>query len=503
MAVLEELSRGGLWGLSILVLLGAVPSALSVYQYLLVMGHRWRDHYDDGQVDVTQCPRVVVLVPAWNEAAVLELSIDRMMRLAYPPDRLRLVVVDDASTDETPELLAAKEREYPGRVVHLRREQGGQGKAHTLNHGLERILADDWAQAVLVTDADVVFEPTCVRRMVRHLADPRVGAVTAFIAEASEPPNWMNRYIGYEYVVAQAAARRAQNVAGAQACLAGGAQLHTRANLEDLGGRIDTTTLAEDTVTTFLTQLAGRHVVFDGNARCLAEEPADVTGLWKQRLRWARGNIQVARRFRGVFFRPSRVHRLGRPWIGLNWWSTLLLPAFMILSSSALVTLWSYHATAARLLFQALWIANALAFVFTTCFALQIAPDVGRRTWRQAVAFPGLVGLVLIAWALAPAPVVWLTRRLCRAVGLDWDATTRSYLLLAAYLWVALCMVFAWLVYRLDRSRRVPWLIGPLVFLVGYGPLLCTITFAAYVAEARGAGITWDKTVKTGRIAAG
>ena len=63
-------------------------------------------------------------------------SIDRLMQLEYPPDALRVYVVDDASTDDTPDVVLAKAAQYPGRVFHLRREKGGEGKAHTLNHGL-------------------------------------------------------------------------------------------------------------------------------------------------------------------------------------------------------------------------------------------------------------------------------------------------------------------------------------------------------------------------------
>ena len=68
----------------------------------------------------------------------------------------------------------------------------------------------------------------------------------------------MNRFISFEYISAQAGARRAQNVLGAQACLAGGAQLLRRESLEAIGGEIDTSSLAEDTFTTFNVQLAGR-----------------------------------------------------------------------------------------------------------------------------------------------------------------------------------------------------------------------------------------------------
>lgn len=104
---------------------------------------------------------------------------------------------------------------------------------------------------------------------------------------------------------------------GALACLAGGAQLHSRVNLEAIGGRIDTSTLAEDTITTIDTQIHGRKVVFEPNAIVWAEEPGDIDGLWKQRVRWARGNVQVTRRYRHLWFRPSSVHRLGSVSFGL------------------------------------------------------------------------------------------------------------------------------------------------------------------------------------------
>ncbi len=160
-------------------------------------------------------PRTAVLIPAWNEGAVIGESIDRLMKAEYPPESLRIFVVDDASTRRHPAGGEGQGGAVPGQVVHLRREKGGQGKAHTLNHGLAVILDDDWMEALLITDADVIFEPAALRTMTRHLADPRVGAVTSYIKEGSRPGNYLTRFIGYEYVTAQAAARRGQNVLGA------------------------------------------------------------------------------------------------------------------------------------------------------------------------------------------------------------------------------------------------------------------------------------------------
>lgn len=488
------------WLLSGLVLLGALPMAASTIGHLLAALHRTRDHLD--RVDPALQPRVAVVVPAWNEAAVLEHSVERMMALDYPTDRLRLVVVDDASTDATPAILAEAQRRYPGRVLHLRRERGGQGKAHTLNHGLQHVLADDWAQAVLITDADVVFTPTAIGRMARHLADPEVGAVMGFIREASDPPHWLGRYVGYEYATAQLSMRRAQNVVGAQACLAGGAQMLSRGNLEAIGGRIDTTTLAEDTVTTMQTQLAGRRVVFDPHAECWAEEPASLAALWKQRLRWARGNLQVTRRFRSVFFRPSRQHRLGNPWFGVIWFSTLYLPAFMILASAALVTLWFVDRGPAQIAFQLYWGASALMFVLGTVFVLLLDRRIARQSWWAALTFPGVVNLVVLAVVLAPAPMERLAATVLPGLGVTWDEHARDVALLGVYLWTSLAMLAAWLVYRADRTRVLRPLVPALVALVGFGPVLCAVTVAAYVAQARGAATTWDKTEKTGKVRA-
>lgn len=486
----------GEWVLILLVLLGAVPLLSGVYQFLLVGLHRFHSHYD--QVE-PYLPRVAVVVPAWNEAAVLPPAIDRLCALDYPPERLRVYVVDDASTDATPDVVAAKAREYPGQVVHLRRDRGGEGKAHTLNHGLAVVLSDDWAQAVLIMDADVVYEATSLRRMTRHLADPRVGAVTAYIKEGSSPTNALKRSIGYEYVAAQAAARRSQNVLGVMACLAGGAQLHARSNLDGLGGRIDTTSLAEDTITTFETQRAGRRVVFDGNAVVWAEEPGSVAALWKQRLRWARGNVQVTRRYRKLWFHPSRAHGLGGWGFGLYWFTLLLLPAFMVASSASLVVLFLIESETAFAGFRLLWILNAVGYVFLTAFGLLVDTGTGRRVWREAILFPGVVSLAIIVYTCFPR---WGAEVGHDALGLvdgSWRGRVREGVLLFAYCWVAGCMVVAWLAKVCDGGR-LRFLSPLLIGVSGYGPLLCAITLASYRKEFRGAEAVWDKTEKTGTV---
>jgi cellulose synthase/poly-beta-1,6-N-acetylglucosamine synthase-like glycosyltransferase len=483
-----------------LVFVGAIPLVVATYQFARVGLHRWFSHLDKAE---PYLPRVAIVIPAWNEGAVLGASLDRLLGMDYPPESLRLYVVDDASTDDTPEVVGERIAAHPGRVLHLRREQGGQGKAHTLNHGLRIVLADHWAEAVLIMDADVVYEQRALRYMTRHLADPGVGAVTAYIKEGSQPANWMNKFISFEYIAAQAAARRGQNTIGVLACLAGGAQLHSRENIEAIGGQIDTSSLAEDTFTTFFTQIRGKRVVFDGNAVVWAEEPRTIDGLWKQRLRWARGNVQVTSRFRHLWFRRSKEHNLGSFMFGLTWFSLFLLPLLMITSSAALVGLFFLDPEFAWPAFRWLWIINAISYLFITSFTLVIDPTTARRCWVQAIMFPGLISLLLIAYSCFPRPVRWAVDEIFEAGGFDRTHLQTRMLLLFAYTWISLCMLVAWAAHELEKRAHSKWFSRFFVYLGGYGAVLCAISFTSYVKELRGAEMKWDKTEKTGTVVAG
>lgn len=493
----DDLLQGGDWILFILVVVGAFAELAASWQFLLVAAHFWRNHY--GACEPV-FPRTAVLIPAWNEAAVIGVSIDRLMALEYPKEALRVYLVDDASTDNTPEVAAAKAAQYPGQVIHLRRSKGGQGKAHTLNHGLAIILEDEWMEALLITDADVIFTPDSMRKMARHLADPQVGAVTAYIKEGSRPGNYLTRFIGYEYITAQAASRRGQNVLGAIACLAGGAQLHTRTNLLALGGRIDTTSLAEDTFTTFQTQLLGRRVVFEPHATVWAEEPGSIISLWKQRLRWARGNVQVTLRYRKLWFRPSRGRRLGGVSFGIFWFCLFLQPLIMITSSAALLTLYFGDFPRAWLAFHLLWIINAVTYIFITGFALLIDPKVGRHTWRQAVMFPGAINLSIIIYCCFPRLFRETLRGFFAAAHLYQAHGHRGWVIVFVYAWPAASMAVAYLAKAAEPHRFGRFLSPLLVYVVGYGSLLCSCTFASYVKELAKAEMKWDKTEKTGKV---
>ena len=146
--------------LTLFVLIGSVPLFTSLYQFTLVGWHGWKNHYKKVQPFY---PKVAIIVPAWNEGNVIGNTIERLYDLTYPKDSIRVYVVDDASTDHTPDVVKEKHDKYPNNVFHLRREKGGEGKAHTLNHGIDIILEENWAEAMLIIDADVLFDDFTTR----------------------------------------------------------------------------------------------------------------------------------------------------------------------------------------------------------------------------------------------------------------------------------------------------------------------------------------------------
>ena len=158
--------------------------------------------------------------------------------------------------------------------------------------------------------------------------------------------------------------------------MAGGAQLHSRENLLAIGGAIDTSTLAEDTYTTIKTQLAGRRALFDANAVVWAEEPDSVAALWKQRIRWGRGNLQITRAFRRLWFRPDRNALFGNIPFGFLWFSIALMPVFMMVGSVGLVGLYYLWPPWAPTAFAALWSVTLSAISSRRCIR---SPSILRR----------------------------------------------------------------------------------------------------------------------------
>ena len=159
----------------------------------------------------------------------------------------------------------------------------------------------------------------------------------------------------------------------------------------------------------------------------------------------------------------------------------------MIAASASLLLLLLLGDTQAWAAFHALWIVNAVCYLFTTTFSFAIDPRVARISWREGILFPGIVSVAIIAYACLPG-ASWLTDG-PQAPVIEWFLCA----------WLAGCMAVAWLALRVEQRRGGRRLSRALIYLAGYGAFLCLGTLTAYVREMRGVEQHWDKTEKRGR----
>lgn len=243
---------------------------------------------------------VSVIIPAFNEAKVIEASVRRV--LASEEVMLEVIVVDDGSTDATSAIVTRAFGADP-RVQLLTLANGG--KAAALNRALKLARGS----VIVALDADTLFEPLTIARLARWFADEKVGAV-AGNAMVGNRINLVTRWQAVEYVTAQNLERRALARFGAITVVPGAVGAWRRAALDDVGG-YPVDTLAEDQDLTIAVQRAGWLIAYDTEAVAWTEAPESFRALAKQRFRWAYGTLQCLWKHRGIW-------RDGKP-AGLSW----------------------------------------------------------------------------------------------------------------------------------------------------------------------------------------
>lgn len=249
-------------------------------------------------------PPVSIVVPAYNEAEVIEPAVRSLAGSDY--GRFEVVVVDDGSEDDTAKIVEALQ--LPG-VRVLR--QANSGKAAALNAG----IAAARHEVIVTVDADTVFEPGTLRRLVAPCADPRVGAV-AGNTKVGNRGGMLGRWQHIDYVMGFNLDRRLYDVLQCMPTVPGAIGAFRREALREVGF-FSAATLAEDTDVTIALGRAGWRVVYVEDAVAHTEAPATLSALWRQRYRWSYGTMQAVWKHRRALMAADegRIGRLGIPYL--------------------------------------------------------------------------------------------------------------------------------------------------------------------------------------------
>ena len=249
--------------------------------------------YDQPPV-LTEYPPVSILVPCHNEASNIEDTVEALLAINYPT--FEILLIDDGSTDTSPQMLDAMARKDSRiRVIHLAQNQG---KAVGLNTAAMMAKYDFF----LCIDGDSVVDPHCLHWMMRHLVNsPRVGAVSGNPRIRTRSTLIGRIQVG-EFSSIIGLIKRAQRTYGKIFTVSGVMVCFRRAALHD-AGYWNPDALTEDIDVSWRLQMRHWDVRFEPNALCWILMPETLRGLWRQRLRWSMGGTQVLFSQNGLFGR--------------------------------------------------------------------------------------------------------------------------------------------------------------------------------------------------------
>ncbi|CQR46342.1 Poly-beta-1,6-N-acetyl-D-glucosamine synthase [Paraliobacillus sp. PM-2] len=257
------------------------------------MERRW-------QQNKTPFPTVSILIPAHNEALVIGDTLQAMCQLNYPLQSLEVIVINDHSSDGTGEIVEDYVKQYPFiKVIHTVPPLGGKGKSRALNLGLEQAVGD----IICVYDADNIPESDAIYWLTAGLAnDSKAGAVVGKFRVNNANKNFLTRLINIETISFQWLAQAGRWFWFKMTTIPGTNFAIRRSILEELGGW-DEKALSEDTELSFRVYDLGYHIRFFPSAITWEQEPESWKVWWKQRTRWARGNLYVITKFILQFYR--------------------------------------------------------------------------------------------------------------------------------------------------------------------------------------------------------
>jgi len=325
------------WAEPVWLLLGVTQCLYLAIQAVLWMRYRsYAPPADDAQL-----PHLTVIIPAYNEGAMIERSIKSVAEADYPRDKLEILVVDDGSRDDTYFHMERMRRAFP-QLVRLIRFPGNRGKRAGLHAGFTAARGE----IVLTLDSDSEIDPITLKAMVApFVADAKVGAVAGRVSVLNRA-TMLGRMLEVQYALAFDFGRAAQSSYRTVACCPGALSAFRLAVIKPhLDGWMNQSFLGrpvshgEDQALTNVVLRAGYDTVYQRPAVVHTLAPTKFRPLWKMLTRWDRSYIVEGFSFARFMFSRYRTSNRVLPIVNfvvsngrivLLYYGLLLLPQLIL-----------------------------------------------------------------------------------------------------------------------------------------------------------------------------
>ena len=229
-----------------------------------------------------QFPKVAIIVPCWNEQTTIDGTVQSLLALDYPKDKLRIILVNDGSTDNTREVMDTYVGTPQISVVH--KKNGGKHTA--INLGIAMAQDCDFFGCL---DADSFVASDALKEMMSSFTSERVAASTPAMS-VFQPKTFLERMQNAEYIFG-ITVRHVLSAVNGIYVTPGPFSVYRRKIIEELGG-FKHAHQAEDMEMALRIQRAGYEIENAPRARVYTKVPPTVGKLIKQRTRWTTGFLR-------------------------------------------------------------------------------------------------------------------------------------------------------------------------------------------------------------------
>lgn len=329
--------------------------------------------------------RFDIVVPAHNEELGIGRTVNDLLKLEWPREQFRVLVVADNCSDST-----AQRARDAGATVLERSSQTERGKGYALHHAFTRSLQEEKADAVVVVDADTLVSKNLLQAYASRIAQG-AKAVQAHYGVLEERSSWRTRLMRIAFSVFHGVRSNTRERLGLSCGLRGNGMCFTHALIREIPH--DAFSVVEDVEYGLRLGKAGHRVFYAHDAEVLGEMVAGEKASRSQRRRWEAGRLALMKQ-----------HGLPMLKLGLSNGSLMQID----LAADILVPPLTWIAAPTFLglgLSVVLSLVLATPFVAVRPFALGttvLALYVLRGWWLSGV---GLKGLADLAWA--PVYMAW------------------------------------------------------------------------------------------------
>jgi hyaluronan synthase len=278
---------------------------LLIFRTAVWMGYR---PFPDATPDTA--PPLTVIIPAYNEGAMVLKSIESVVHAHYPPDRLEIYVVDDGSRDDTWTYIEQAATKWPD-LVHAIRFPKNKGKRAALAAGFQAAKGE----IVVTIDSDSALEREALLAIAGPFRDPKVGAVAGKVGAYNRDEGWLPRMLHVRYILSFDVLRAVESSYGTVYCCPGALTAYrtsiVRQVLGDwmkqkfLGAQC---TFGEDRALTNWILSLGFSTVYQRTAEVATIVPTRYKQLCKMFLRWDRSYVREELRFMKIVWKRPPVY---------------------------------------------------------------------------------------------------------------------------------------------------------------------------------------------------